>query len=1217
MGQSITFTSLVVSRLRADRRLLAGVFLGIFAAATLAATAPMYVSALERLGLNLLLDTLVRPRSNINAFAFNIHLTHERLRETDQALDDAIRGRIDPIYDGRQRYLLSDTYNAELPRVPGWFFGNVTPGTFNAFYRTLSDIEKHVTFRSGRMAAGEVEGGPDTPRLEAIVSVTTAELFDLRVGDEVVTSSEPGHPARVTAQIVGIVTPTDPDEDYWDPHPSLFLDPAPFSAPAPGSDDLEGGSAPPAPLFVTQDAMVDGLGPAYPTTLVNSIWIILVDKGMLKTWSLGETQRRMDAFEKEFSRLATGSEVAAALNRTLSEFERKVFFSRVPLLLLLTIMVVTVLFYLAMISSYLAQSRSGDTAVMRTRGLGVFNLARLNVWEALVMTAAAVAAAPFGAMAIVALSGLLPYLRGVTGGEMLPAELSVSALLSALAAGAVALAVVALPGALGSRGGLLAYKLQAGRPPDAPFFQRHYVDVALVAIGGVVFWELRARGHLVSGGLFNEFGVNETLMLAPALFLLAAALVFMRLFPLVVRFLSGESRAIVHIGAALAVSSAAAVVLTTGLAGERPGWGATLALVLGIGFMYWATTHARMLRYLVAGLLAQAGLVYAFTLSEPLDPGGLLYIPSIGLIALAPVQVAAILLGVFMRFAPVWLSMGLRQMARNPFQYTGLVLLIALATGVAALSTTVGGTLERNQEDRIRYRVAADIRVTDIPARAAGGAEAMKARYKDIPGALNATVALRADGSAAAVSAQMLAIESREFLNVSWYREDFSDVDFSAVMTALRSHSQVERAEIPNFANIIGLWAKPRDYIPGMTVWAALEDPGGSVTAVPLGTPGSDGWTLLSSEVPSYLRRPLHLVSIQISEPGVGTSHTPGQLLLDNIHARSDATRQVEVLEDFEGQRRWFPIVTASLSPERITTTERDFHTGRRAGVFTFGKENHFGMRGFYQSPTGGPVPVVVSSDFARETFTREGEIIVAGVESRYIPMVIRGVVDYFPTMDPVGGRFILADLDNLLGHLNIMSHTPKTAPNELFIAESPGARDAVKAAVDTDFRYWGEVHHLSSLLESARLDPLTSSGWKSMVTLVLAMAVLTAGLGYVTYLLAFARKTRSEIGSLQAAGLSRGQLIGLLSFEHLAIAAIGMSLGAAVGLHMSRLMVASVSFTETGQSAAPPFVLATDWGLLLATYAALGVVLLAAVAALIARSSRVGLAALARADTA
>jgi len=1203
MDPSVSFTSLMLRRLRADWRALAGVFFGILAAATLAAAAPMYVASLERLGLDLVLDHLVRPRSNINAFAFNLHLTHERLAETDTALDESIEEHIQPIYDGRQRYLLTDTYSAVLPRVPSWYFGNVTPGAFSAYYRSLSDIEHHVTFVHGRMAGSEVEGGTGSPRLEAIVSETTADLFDLRVGDEIATAPEPGYPVWVTAEIVGIVTPTDPNEDYWDPNPSLFLDPAPFASETPG-EGFETQEHPPVPIFVTRNAMVDALGTAYPTSLVNSIWIMLVEKDMLKEWDLDEIQRRMDGFEDAFARRIPGSEVAAALNRAVDQFAGLVFFSRVPLLLLLTITVVTVLFYVAVISSHLVQSRSGDVAMLRSRGMAPLEMTRLSLYEALAMSVVALVAAPFVAMAVVALAGLLPYLWDVTGGSLLPARLSPSVLLAALAAGVVAVAVIVLPSLLGSRGGLLAHKLQSGRPPDVPFFQRYYVDVALVVLGGVVFWELRSRGHLVSGGLLGEFGVNETLMLAPVLFLLAVALAFMRFFPLVVSFLGGESRTLVHSLAVLSVSSAGAVVLVTGVLGDRLGWATSLVFVLSVGFIYWATTRAERARYLVGGLLVQAVLVYGFIMSEPLDRSDLLYLPSIGLLLLVPTQIAAFILEAARRFAPAWLSMGLRHMARNPFQYTGLVLLIVLASGVVVLSTTVGGTLERNQEDRIRYRVAADIRVENIPARVFWATETVKSRYERIPGVMNATVALRSEGSAVASSAQVLALESREFPSVTWYREDFSDSDLGTLMAALRTGNQVERAEIPDFAALIGLWAKSRDPMPGLTVWVVVEDSRGSITSIPMGTPRSEDWTLLTAELPGRLPRPLHLVSVQISEPGVGTSLTPGQILFDSIHAMSNTRRRVELIEDFEGQRRWFPIVTASLSPERITTTGREAHTGQRAGVFTFSKENHFGMRGFYQSPTGGPVPVVVSTAFARETFLRDGEIFVAGLEGRFIPMVVRGTVDYFPTMDPLGGRFILADLDALLGHLNIMGHMPRTRPNELFIAGVPGAESAIEAEVEREFRYWGTVHYLDSLLESAGRDPLTTSGWNSMVLLVLAMAVVTSGLGYLAYIAAFSRRTRTQIGSLIAVGLSRRQMVGLLGFEHAVVVAVGVGLGVVAGLQMSRLMVASVSFTESGRGAVPPFLLVTDWVLMAPAYVALCAVFLAAIVLLIRRAS-------------
>ena len=58
----------------------------------------------------------------------------------------------------------------------------------------------------------------------------------------------------------------------------------------------------------------------------------------------------------------------------------------------------------------------------------------------------------------------------------------------------------------------------------------------------------------------------------------------------------------------------------------------------------------------------------------------------------------------------------------------------------------------------------------------------------------------------------------------------------------------------------------------------------------------------------------------------------------------------------------------------------------------------------------------------------------------------------------------------------------------------------------------------------------------------------------------------------------------------------MGLGLGTWAGFQMSRLMVSSLSIDETGDRVVPPFILTTDWGPLLATYAALIAIFVGAV---------------------
>ena len=429
----------------------------------------------------------------------------------------------------------------------------------------------------------------------------------------------------------------------------------------------------------------------------------------------------------------------------LDDLSRRSFFSRVPLLLLLTVMVATVLFYLSMTVSYLVQKREGDLALLKTRGLGALQLLRLYGLEAAVLTVLAVVIAPFLALAAVALAGRLPYFSQSTAGHNLPIQFTPQPFLAALGAGALCLAILLVPALVGARRGLAVHKLSSSRPPSVPFFQRYYLDVALLVLGALVFWELHARGQFVSGGLFKQVQVNETLLLAPVIFLFVVALVFVRLFPLLVRFVSGESPALAHLFTAATLLAIVPIAAFQHFDdGGLSQAAVPTALLLAVGLLYWAATQLRRFRARIAAIALQAAAVAAFIYFYRPSSDDLMFLPAVGLVAIVPVQIAFMALRTAARTAPVWLSMGLWRMARNPLQYTWLVVLLLLATGLAILSTTVGGTLDQSQIDRILYDVAADVRVSGI-SKVVGGAVAIRDASLDTGDVASAALAYRGE----------------------------------------------------------------------------------------------------------------------------------------------------------------------------------------------------------------------------------------------------------------------------------------------------------------------------------------------------------------------------------------------------------------------------------------------------------------------------------------
>lgn len=1199
----ISLPRLALKRLTDDRILLAGLMIGIILATTLAAAGPVYLRSLERLGLNVAIDALQRPFSNISPIARRVPLTEFELRRTQAVVDDAIDNHIPEIYDSHEIYFRVETWFAGLPLDP-LPPPETTGEASRAFFRYFSNLEHHVAFTSGRMASDATGIGQLGPTLEAVISVVTAEEFELEVGQEIIVAPSLGSRTKLTAVIVGIMEATNPTEDYWHSHASIFIDPPPPEDAAPEDSELfYDPQRPPVPLFITERAMIDALGRAYPGMLIDEHWFVFTDTEGLKDWSASEALGRFDDFEHEMTTAIPGAQVSSAIITMLERFQDRSFFTRVPLLLLTAVLVATVLFFLAMMVSVLVRRREEDASLLRTRGAGLARLSRLYLLEGLVMTVVAVAVAPFLATGLVAAAGFLPAFSTLAEPGPLPVRLDPLAFIVAGAIGVLCLLIYVIPGVLGTRGGLLSHKLRSARPPTVPLLHRYFLDVVVLVAGGLIFWEMHARGHVISGGLLKDVEVNEALLFAPVLFLIAVALIFMRLFPLLVRYVTGESPRIVHLLAAGSIAVLAPVFAWQAITDDRTLVGfAPAGLLVALAVAYRATTVAQTRRRRIVGLAIQAVLVAGVVWRAPEVDHLAARIALAGVVAVVPAQIAYTLAGRAMGSLPISITMGLRHMARNPLQYTWLVLLLVLVTGAAVLATTVGGTLERSRSDRINHNIATDIRVVRLPGYMITGANDLRGGQSTVPGLVASAMAIRERADVGPFPVELLALETRDFAHMSWYRDDYSDVPLVDVMASVRSHPPVERLVIPDDATQLGIWVNPVNWFTNLSMWVVVGNESGSVRPVYMGEIGDPGWNLMTGEI-NRIDPPFHVVSIQIYEPGFGPVGTPGTLVVDNLHVPTEGGGEIP-LESFEGELIWTPIVTSPLSSDRLAITTRNVQDGDAAARFSFGRENQRGIRGFYQSPTAGPLPVIVSDDLADSVGAVEGSSLFMQIGQHRVEVVVADIVKNFPTLSPEGGRFIVTDLDRMLAHLNILSVARPYRPNELFITTDSTAGVELDLAVAAIRRISGRLMRRTEALEAVDRDPLTTAGWRSLSTLAIAVLVLTAGLGYVIYMVAFGGHSRSETGFLRALGLSRRQMLGLIGFEHISIAAIGLGLGTWTGFQMSRIMVSAVAIDDAGDVVVPPFILETDWPQMLVTYAVL-LAVFAATVALMNRSIR------------
>ncbi|MEU1535434.1 ABC transporter permease [Streptomyces fagopyri] len=257
-----------------------------------------------------------------------------------------------------------------------------------------------------------------------------------------------------------------------------------------------------------------------------------------------------------------------ALPDALDRVERSLLVSRSTLLIVALQLALLAACALLLVARLLAAERTGETRLLRARGASRAALAGLAAREALLLAGPALLIAPLLAGPLIRLLAEQGALARIGLELEVPAggQLGVWLTAAGVALGcalAVTLPAVASTGFRTSRARALSAPLRAG------------ADLGLVAVAGVAYWQLdRRTSGAVSADLTGAWGIDPLLVAAPALALLAGAVLTLRLLPVAARLV--ERRATGGQGLAPA--------LTGWQLSRRPGRGAgpVLLLVLAV-----------------------------------------------------------------------------------------------------------------------------------------------------------------------------------------------------------------------------------------------------------------------------------------------------------------------------------------------------------------------------------------------------------------------------------------------------------------------------------------------------------------------------------------------------------------------------------------------------------------------------------------------------------
>lgn len=510
---------LVLPRLRAQPGVLAAVLASILVATTLLAVGPVLATAVAEGGLR---ANLAEAAPSDIGIEVEVRTTADRATTAVAAVEDVVRAHFGELVDSPDSFITAGTVH-----LAGQPDDVVTPV---AVARRTSDGD--LTGDRALLEQVEQIEDPDDGQ-PVLVHADAAQALDVRPGD--VLRIDGGTLARVGAPVVvaGLVAPVDPgDRRWWDSPvgrdgvvPGVdFTQVGPLYVATP--QDLESilGDDPPVAVRVRTLPVLDRVTPATLRSLARTadglgerIDLILQDGDLADNWRV-RVPLAGAARAATVSLAATRAAVVATVGQVA----------------------VLAIYALGLAGRLLRSGREVETMLVRARGATPRQLGRVAALEGLVLVVPAVLAAPW--LATWAVRALV--VLGVTEGSALqlaPAA-SVASLVAATVAGAACLVVLVVPAVTSARRTYAAARSGRGRRDPIGVVQRLGLDLALAAVAGIGIWQLRAAGGpLGSGAPRGPGDVDPVLVAAPALGLLAGALLVLRLVPALAR--GGESLA--------------------------------------------------------------------------------------------------------------------------------------------------------------------------------------------------------------------------------------------------------------------------------------------------------------------------------------------------------------------------------------------------------------------------------------------------------------------------------------------------------------------------------------------------------------------------------------------------------------------------------------------------------------------------------------------------
>lgn len=386
-------------------------------------------------------------------------------------------------------------------------------GTFGARVDAISDFTDHITLISGDMPSKEAKEST----LEAVVSQKTLMSCNLYVGEEILFEKLlDGNKQPYKVKIVGVFEPSLPSDPFW------FYNPNETSN----------------YLYVDQNAFYDlWIADEATRQQFSETMFVMVDYTKVRGTDVEPMLAVTDKYSEQMNGIYLNG-MNARYESTFRAYEQAASRLNVTLLVLQVPIFLLLMAFIIMVSGQMLGMDQNEIAMIKSRGASGRQIMTIYILQSLIIAVISlIFSLPLGYLICQVVGSSNAFLEFVQR-RSLSVRFALPVWLFALGAALVGMLTMIIPAIRYSRVGIVDYK-RGKHKASRPLWQKMFLDLILLAVSLYGLYSYRQQAAFLQNQLEGGASLDPLLYLCSSLFMLGSALLFVRIFPWIIKLIFG------------------------------------------------------------------------------------------------------------------------------------------------------------------------------------------------------------------------------------------------------------------------------------------------------------------------------------------------------------------------------------------------------------------------------------------------------------------------------------------------------------------------------------------------------------------------------------------------------------------------------------------------------------------------------------------------------